>query len=86
MKPKTPKESYTVSIEQVLPNDTNQLGNLLGGQLMHWIDLAAAIAASMSFFMYSYSSLRSSIGISLIDQFSFITAKSFFLSAYSLPQ
>ena len=30
----------------VLPNDTNQLGNLLGGQLMHWIDLAAAIAAS----------------------------------------
>ncbi|MDE3056451.1 MAG: acyl-CoA thioesterase [Bacteroidota bacterium] len=30
----------------VLPNDTNRLGNLLGGQLMHWIDLAAAIAAS----------------------------------------
>ena len=30
----------------VLPNDTNQLGNLLGGQLMHWMDLVAAIAAS----------------------------------------
>lgn len=30
----------------VLPNDANRLGNLLGGQLMHWIDLAAAIAAS----------------------------------------
>ncbi len=30
----------------VLPNDTNQLGNLLGGQLMHWIDLVAAIAAA----------------------------------------
>ncbi len=30
----------------VLPNDTNRLGNLLGGQLMHWIDLAAAIASS----------------------------------------
>ena len=32
--------------ELVLPNDTNQLGNLLGGRLMHWIDIAAAIAAS----------------------------------------
>lgn len=30
----------------VLPNDTNQLGNLLGGQLMHWIDLVAAIASA----------------------------------------
>ncbi len=32
----------------VLPNDTNQLGNLLGGQLMHWIDLVAAIARVVS--------------------------------------
>lgn len=32
--------------ELVLPNDTNQLGNLLGGRLMHWIDIAAAIAAA----------------------------------------
>ena len=46
------QESYNVSHSQVemtqlvLPNDTNRLGNLLGGQLMHWIDLAAAIAAS----------------------------------------
>ena len=32
--------------ELVLPNDTNRLGNLLGGRLMHWIDIAAAIAAS----------------------------------------
>ena len=31
--------------ELVLPNDTNQLGNLLGGKLMHWMDIAAAIAA-----------------------------------------
>jgi acyl-CoA hydrolase len=31
--------------ELVLPNDTNQLGVLLGGRLMHWIDLAAALAA-----------------------------------------
>jgi acyl-CoA hydrolase len=31
--------------ELVLPNDTNQLGNLLGGRLMHWIDIAAALSA-----------------------------------------
>ena len=29
----------------VLPNDTNQLGNLLGGRLMEWMDIAAAVAA-----------------------------------------
>src|SRR5438270_2563781 len=29
----------------VLPNDANPLGALLGGRLMHWIDLAAALAA-----------------------------------------
>ena len=32
--------------ELVLPNYTNQLGKLLGGQLMHWIDICAAICAS----------------------------------------
>ena len=32
--------------ELVLPNHTNQLGNLLGGQLMHWIDICAALSAS----------------------------------------
>ena len=32
--------------ELVLPNDTNILGNLLGGRLMHWIDIAGAMAAS----------------------------------------
>ncbi len=32
--------------ELVLPNDTNQLGNLLGGKLMHLMDIAMAIAAA----------------------------------------
>jgi acyl-CoA hydrolase len=42
-----PLKSHQASMTQlVLPNDTNQLGNLLGGQLMHWIDLVAAIAAA----------------------------------------
>lgn len=31
--------------ELVLPNDTNGLDNLMGGRLMHWMDIAAAIAA-----------------------------------------
>jgi acyl-CoA hydrolase len=33
-------------IELVLPNDTNTLNNLLGGRLMHWMDIAAAMSAS----------------------------------------
>lgn len=39
------KRSQVFMTELVLPNDTNQLGNLLGGRLMHWIDIAGAIAA-----------------------------------------
>lgn len=31
--------------ELVLPNDTNTLNNLMGGRLLHWMDIAAAIAA-----------------------------------------
>ncbi|RYE19256.1 MAG: acyl-CoA thioesterase, partial [Sphingobacteriales bacterium] len=45
MKPKTPKDSLTVMNELVLPNDTNPLHNLMGGRLLHWMDIAAAIAA-----------------------------------------
>lgn len=43
--PRTVKESQVIMTELVLPNDTNQLGNLLGGRLMHWIDIAAALAS-----------------------------------------
>jgi acyl-CoA hydrolase len=43
---KTVQESQAVMTQLVLPTDTNRLGNLLGGQLMHWIDLVAAIAAA----------------------------------------
>lgn len=31
--------------EMVLPNDTNTLNNLMGGRLMHWMDIVSAIAA-----------------------------------------
>lgn len=42
---KTPKESKTVMTEMVLPNDTNTLNNLRGGKILHWMDIATAIAA-----------------------------------------
>jgi acyl-CoA hydrolase len=39
------KASQAEMAELVLPNDANPLGALLGGRLMHWIDLAGAMAA-----------------------------------------
>jgi acyl-CoA hydrolase len=44
--PRRCKNSLVEMTEMVLPNDANRLGNLLGGRLMHMIDIAAAIAAS----------------------------------------
>lgn len=43
---RTVMDSQVQMVQMVLPTDTNRLGNLLGGQLMQWIDIAAAIAAS----------------------------------------
>ena len=43
--PKSPKDSHTIMNELVLPNDTNMLHNLMGGRLLHWMDIAAAISA-----------------------------------------
>ena len=45
MKSKTPSDSRTVQTEIVLPNDTNNLNNLRGGTLSHWMDIAAAVCA-----------------------------------------
>lgn len=45
MIPRKPSDSYTMMTEIVLPNDTNVFGNLMGGRLMYWMDIAAAIAA-----------------------------------------
>ena len=44
MNPKSPQDSHTIMNELVLPNDTNTLNNLMGGRLLHWMDIAAAIA------------------------------------------
>jgi acyl-CoA hydrolase len=45
LKAKTAKESLIVMTELVLPNDTNVFGNLMGGRLMYWMDIAAALSA-----------------------------------------
>jgi len=42
---KTPSESKIIMTEIVLPNDTNALHNLRGGKILHWMDIASAIAA-----------------------------------------
>jgi acyl-CoA hydrolase len=46
LRSKTAKESHIIMTELVLPNDTNVHGNLMGGRLMYWMDIAAALAAS----------------------------------------
>lgn len=45
MNQKFAKESHVVMNELVLPNDTNPLHNLMGGRLLHWMDIAGAISA-----------------------------------------
>jgi len=42
---KHPQDTYNIMSELVLPNDTNTLGNLMGGRLMHMMDIAGAISA-----------------------------------------
>lgn len=44
-KKKSVNDSKVIMTEMVLPNDTNTLDNLMGGRLMHWMDICAAICA-----------------------------------------
>ena len=44
-KAKTVADSLTETVEIVLPNDANSLGNILGGKVMQLIDIVGAIAA-----------------------------------------
>ncbi len=39
------RETFASSAKIILPNDTNTLGNLMGGQLLNWMDINAAISA-----------------------------------------
>ena len=45
LNPKKPIDSEVIMTEMVLPNDTNTLNNLMGGRLLHWMDICAAISA-----------------------------------------
>lgn len=45
MQPRKAIDSLTIMTELVLPNDTNVFGNLMGGRLMYWMDIAAALSA-----------------------------------------
>jgi acyl-CoA hydrolase len=45
MKPKKVSESVATMTEMVMPNDTNPLHNLMGGNLMRWMDVVASISA-----------------------------------------
>lgn len=45
MEQKHPRDTYNIMNEIVLPNDTNTLGNLMGGRLLHLMDISAAISA-----------------------------------------
>jgi acyl-CoA hydrolase len=57
-------ESQSEMTEIILPNDTNTLGNLLGGRLMHFIDLTGALAA--------YRHSRSPVVTAAMDHIDFI--------------
>ncbi|MBI2258473.1 MAG: acyl-CoA thioesterase [Flavobacteriia bacterium] len=45
MKPKKAIETLAITTKVVLPNDTNTLGNLFGGQLLAWMDVIASVSA-----------------------------------------
>jgi acyl-CoA hydrolase len=45
MKSRTPSETLAITTKVVLPNDTNTLGNLFGGQLLAWMDEISSVSA-----------------------------------------
>ena len=51
-------------VQLVLPNDANTMGNVLGGMVLHWIDLAAAVVA--------HRHCRNEAVTASIDQVSFL--------------
>src|ERR1700760_1563798 len=62
--PRKVSDSRSEMTELVLPNDANTLGNLLGGRLMHFIDLVGAICA--------YRHSRSHVVTASMDHIDFI--------------
>ena len=64
MTKKTVKDSQVIMHELVLPNDTNLLGNVLGGRVMHLIDMCAAMSA--------YKHARTAVVTASVDRLDFL--------------
>jgi acyl-CoA hydrolase len=65
LQPRHVRDSQSEMAEVVLPNDANPLNALLGGRLMHWIDVAGALAA--------HRHARSYVVTASIDHMDFLT-------------
>ena len=63
-KVKTVKDSQVIMHELVLPNDTNLLGNVLGGRVMHLMDMCSAMSA--------YKHARSAVVTASVDHLDFL--------------
>ena len=61
---KTVKESQVIMHELILPNDTNLLGNVLGGRVMHLMDICAAMSA--------YKHARTHVVTASVDEMNFL--------------
>lgn len=59
------EESQVIMHELVLPNDTNILGNVLGGKVMHYMDICAAMSA--------YKHARSPVVTASVDRLDFLS-------------
>ena len=64
MQKKTVKNTHVIMHELILPNDTNLLGNVLGGRVMHLMDMCAAMSA--------YKHARSAVVTASVDQLDFL--------------
>ena len=64
MKQKTVNNTHVIMHELVLPNDTNLLGNVLGGRVMHLMDMCAAMAA--------YKHARTAVVTASVDRLDFL--------------
>jgi acyl-CoA hydrolase len=64
METKAIKDTQVIMHELVLPNDTNLLGNVLGGRVMHLMDMCAAMSA--------YKHARTAVITASVDQLDFL--------------
>ncbi len=63
-KSNTVRSSQVTMHELVLPNDTNNLGNVLGGRVMHLMDICAAMSA--------YKHARTHVVTASVDNMNFL--------------